>query len=107
MQSNDAIEVVAPLGGGFRELTLFLDAAAVLASTAGVLAKPSGIFHAPRRHLSSLESDVATFVRTVGLDHVQQGESGGGVESKSEVGVGTAVRLMLRVVDRFNSIATF
>jgi hypothetical protein len=107
MQSNDAIEVVAPLGGGFRELTLFPDAAAVLAGTAGVLAKPGGIFHAARRHLSSLESNVAMLVRTLGLDQVQQRESGGAVESKSEVGVGTAVRLMLRVVDRFNSIATF
>ena len=107
MQSNDAIEVVAPLGDGITGLTLFPDAAAVLAGTAGVLAEPGGIFHAARRHLSSLESDAATFVRTLGLDQVQQRESGGAIESKSEVGVGPAVGLMLRVVDRFNSIATF
>jgi hypothetical protein len=72
MQSNDAIEVVAPLGGGVRELTLFPDAAAVLAGLAGVSVEPGGIFHAARRHLSSLESDAATFVRTLGLDQVQQ-----------------------------------
>jgi hypothetical protein len=31
MQSNDIIEVVTPLGGGISEVTLFPDAAAVLA----------------------------------------------------------------------------
>ena len=60
MQSNDAIEVVAPLGGGFREVTLFPDAAAVLAGAAECIDGTGlGIFHAAGRHLSSLESDVA------------------------------------------------
>ena len=40
MQSNDVIEVVAPLGGGINEVSLFADAAAVLAGTAGVLEEP-------------------------------------------------------------------
>jgi signal transduction histidine kinase len=65
MQSNDAIEVVAPLGGRISEVTLFPDAAAVLAGTAGVLVEPGRIFHAAGRHLSSLESDVALFVRRI------------------------------------------
>ena len=34
MQSNDAIEVVAPLGGGISEVALFPDTAAVRAGTA-------------------------------------------------------------------------
>ena len=59
MQSNDAIEAVAPLGGGISEVALFPDAAAVLASAAGVLVEPGRIFHAAGRYLSSLESDVA------------------------------------------------
>jgi len=37
MQNNDAIEVVAPLGGGISEVALFPDAAAVLTSTAGAV----------------------------------------------------------------------
>jgi hypothetical protein len=37
MQNNDAIEIVAPLGGGISEVALLPDAAAVLASTAGVV----------------------------------------------------------------------
>lgn len=65
MQSKDAIEVVAPLGGGISEVALFPDAAAVLAGTAGVLVRPGRIFHAAGRHLSSLESDVALFVRRI------------------------------------------
>jgi hypothetical protein len=65
MQSNDAIEVVAPLGGGISEVALFPDAAAVLASTAGGLVEPGRIFHAAGRHLSSLKSDVALFVRRI------------------------------------------
>ena len=60
MQGNDAIEVVAPL----REVTLFTDTAAVLAGTAGVLVEP-GLFHAAVRLRSSLESDVALFVRRI------------------------------------------
>jgi len=65
MQSNDAIEVVAPRGGGIRKVTLFADAAAVLAGTAGVLAELGRIFHAAERHLLSLESDGALFVRRI------------------------------------------
>ena len=65
MQSNDAIEAVAPLGGGISEVALFPDAAAVLASTAGGLVEPGRIFHAAGRHLSSLKSDVALFVRRI------------------------------------------
>ncbi len=65
MQSNDAIEVVAPLGGGISEVSLFPDAAAVLAGTAGVLVEPGRISQAAGRHLSSLESDVALFVRRI------------------------------------------
>jgi isoquinoline 1-oxidoreductase subunit beta len=65
MQGNDAIEVVAPLGGGISEVTLFPDTAAVRAGTSGVLVEPGRIFHAVGRHLSSLESDVALFVRRV------------------------------------------
>jgi hypothetical protein len=41
MQNNDAIETVAPLGGGISEVAVFPDAAAVLASTAGVLVEPN------------------------------------------------------------------
>ena len=41
------------------EVALFPDAAAVLASAAGVLVEPGRIFHAAGRYLSSLESDVA------------------------------------------------
>ena len=74
MQSNDAIEVVAPLGGGISEVTLFPDAAAVLAGTAGVLVEPGRIFHAAGRHLSSLESDVALFVRRVEIPVTQRSE---------------------------------
>ena len=77
MQSNDAIEVVAPLGGGISEVTLFPDAAAVLAGTAGVLAEPGRIFHAAGRHLSSLESDVALFVRRVEIPVVGEGSESG------------------------------
>ena len=65
MQSNDAIEVVVPLGGGISEVTLFSDSAAILAGTAGVLVEPGRIFHAVGRHLSSLESDVALLVRRI------------------------------------------
>jgi len=65
MQSNDAIEVVVPLGGGISEVTLFPDAAVNLAGTAGVLVKPGRVFHAAGRHLSSLESDVALLVRRI------------------------------------------
>jgi hypothetical protein len=65
MQCNDAIEVVAPLGGGISEVALFPDAAAVLAGTAGVLVEPGRIFHAAGRHLSSPESNVALFVRRI------------------------------------------
>jgi signal transduction histidine kinase len=63
MQSNDAIEVVAPLGGEISEVTLFPDTFAVLAGTAGALAEAARIIHAVGRHLPSLESDVALFVR--------------------------------------------
>jgi hypothetical protein len=35
MQSNDVIEVVTPVGAGISEVTLFPDATAVLAGTAG------------------------------------------------------------------------
>ena len=65
MQGNNAIEVVAPLGGGISEVALFPDAAAVLVGTAGVLVEPGRIFHAAGRHLSSLKSDVALFVRRI------------------------------------------
>ena len=65
MQSNDAIEVVAPLGGRISEVALFPNAAAVLAGAASVLVEPGRIFHAAGRHLSSLESDVALFVRRI------------------------------------------
>src|SRR6266576_4822758 len=65
MQSNDAIEVVAPLSGRISEVALFPNAAAVLAGAAGVLVEPGRIFHAAGRHLSSLESDVALFVRRI------------------------------------------
>ncbi len=65
MQSNDVIEVGAPLGGGISEVTSFPDAAGVLAGTAGVLVQPGRIFHAGVRHRSSLESDVVLFVRRV------------------------------------------
>ena len=65
MQTNDAIEVVVPLGGGISEVTLFPDAAAVLPGTAGVLVEPGRIFRAAGRHLSSLESDVALFARRI------------------------------------------
>src|SRR5262245_6050880 len=65
MHSNDAIEVVAPLGGGISEVALFPNAAAVLAGTAGVLVEAGRIFHAAVRHRSSLESDVALFVRRI------------------------------------------
>jgi signal transduction histidine kinase len=65
MQSNDANEVVAPLGGGISEVALFPDAAAVVAGTAGVLVEPGRIFHAAGRHLPSLEGDVALFVRRI------------------------------------------
>ena len=75
MQSDDAIEVVAPLGGGISEVTLFPDAAAVLAGTAGELVEPGRIFHAAGRHLSSLESDVALFVRRVEIPVI--GRDGG------------------------------
>jgi len=67
MQTNDAIEVVVPLGGGISEVTLFPDAAAVLPGTAGVLAEPGRIFRAAGRHLSSLESDVALFARRIDI----------------------------------------
>ena len=40
MQSSDVIEVVTPIGGGIREVTLFPDVIAVLADTAGVLVEP-------------------------------------------------------------------
>jgi hypothetical protein len=65
LQSNDAIEVVASLGGGISEITLCPDAAAVLAGAAGVLMEPGLIFHTAGRALSSLESDVALFVRRI------------------------------------------
>src|SRR6266567_4083754 len=65
MQDNDAIEVVAPLVGGISEVALFPDAAAVLASTADILLEPGRLFNAAGRHLSSLESNVALFVRRV------------------------------------------
>src|SRR5690348_15719987 len=65
MQSNDVIEVVAPVGGGISEVTSFPDAAAVLAGSAAVLVELGGIFQAAVRHRSSLESDVALFVRRV------------------------------------------
>ena len=44
MQSNDAIEVVAPLGGGISEVALFPDAAAVPAGTA-VSTRPIQLQH--------------------------------------------------------------
>ena len=65
MQSNAVIEVVTPLGGVISEVTLFRDAATVLAGNAGVLVEPGRIFHAAVRHLSSLERDIAPFVRTI------------------------------------------
>jgi hypothetical protein len=65
MQGNDVIEVVTPLGDRISEFTSRPDAAAVLAGTAGVLVEWGRIFHAAVRHLSSLESDVALFVRRV------------------------------------------
>jgi hypothetical protein len=40
MQSNDAIEVVTPLGGGISEVTFYPDVTAVLAGTAGALVEP-------------------------------------------------------------------
>ena len=61
MQSNDAIEVVAPLGGGISES----DAAAVPAGTAGVSVESGRVFLAAGRHRSSLESDVTMFVRRI------------------------------------------
>jgi hypothetical protein len=52
MQSNDAIEVVAPLGGGISEVALFPDAAAVLVALlvywwnrVGFFTPPDGIYH--------------------------------------------------------------
>jgi len=65
MRSNDVIEVVTPLGGGISEVTLFPGAAAVLAGIAGVLMEQGRISHSAVRHRSSLESDVALFVRRV------------------------------------------
>jgi signal transduction histidine kinase len=65
MQSNAVIEAVTPLGGGIGEVTLFRDAATVLAGNAGVLVEPGRIFHAGVRYLSSLERDIAPFVRTI------------------------------------------
>jgi signal transduction histidine kinase len=65
MQSNDAIEVVAPLGVGISEVALFPDAAAVLTGTACVSVEPGRVFFAARRNLSALESDVVEFVRRI------------------------------------------
>jgi hypothetical protein len=65
MQSNDVIEVVAPLGAGICEVALFPDAAAVLTGTACVFVEPGRVFFAAGRNLSSLESDVDLFVRRV------------------------------------------
>jgi hypothetical protein len=59
MQSNDAIEVVATLGGRIREVTLFPDAIAVLASNCGCIGwSRAGFFKPPGGHPSLLESDV-------------------------------------------------
>lgn len=65
MQSNDRIEVVAPVGDPSCKVTLFPDATAVFAGTAGVLVGPGWIFHAAGQHLSSLESDVVRLVRWI------------------------------------------
>jgi GNAT superfamily N-acetyltransferase len=53
------------LGGKVSEVTSFPDAASVLASAAGILVEQGQIFHAAVRRRSSLESDVALFVRRV------------------------------------------
>ncbi|MBP1888374.1 hypothetical protein J2Z50_006693 [Ensifer mexicanus] len=65
MQSDDVIEVVTPFGGGISEVTLFTNAAAVLAGTAGVLVEQGRILDAVIRHRSSLDSDVALVARRV------------------------------------------
>jgi hypothetical protein len=60
MQSKDVIEVVTPLGGRISEVTLFPDVTALLAGI--------GVYWWSRtavRHLSSVESHVALFVRSV------------------------------------------
>jgi signal transduction histidine kinase len=66
MQSNDAIEVIAPPDGEVSEVTLCSDAAPVLSGTAGVLVEAGRISHAARRHLSALE-DVSLCVRRIEL----------------------------------------
>jgi hypothetical protein len=63
VQGYDVIEVVTPFGCGISEVGLFPDAAAVLAGTARVLVEPARSFHAARRHLFWLESDLARFDR--------------------------------------------
>jgi signal transduction histidine kinase len=65
MRSNDAIEVVAPLGAAISEVALFANAAAVLTGTACLLAEPGRVFFVAGRNLSSLESDVALFAERV------------------------------------------
>ncbi|MBR0716520.1 hypothetical protein [Bradyrhizobium liaoningense] len=116
MQSNDAIEVVAPLGGGISEVTLFPDAAAVFAGTAGVLLEPGRIFHAAGRHLSWLESAVALFVGKIEIPVICRDGGIAGVLCRNsplasasrstplmqdqDTGVGTAVRVLLLPVSR-------
>jgi signal transduction histidine kinase len=78
MQSNDIIEVVTPLGGGISEVSLFPDAAAVLADSAGVLLEQGLILHAAARHLSSLQSDADRFARRIDIPVVgRDGENAG------------------------------
>ena len=79
MQSNDAMEVVAPLGGGISEVARLPDAAAVFAGISGALVKPGRSFRAAGRHLSSLESDVALFVMRVEIPVIGRDDGIAGV----------------------------
>ena len=65
MQSNHAIGVVTPLGGGISEVTSLPDASAVLAGVPGVLVEQRPVFHATVRHESSCENDLDAVVRSV------------------------------------------
>lgn len=65
MQSNDKIEVVAPLGDRLSEVALLSGGVAVLGGTACVLDEPGRIFFAAGGPLASPENDVALFVETI------------------------------------------